>query len=68
MGGSPDGKKASIAVATGGEPHAGDLVKRVAALMGGGGGGSPEVAVAGGREPAKLDEALGEARRALLGG
>ncbi len=68
VGGSPDGKKASIAVATGGEPHAGDLVKRVAALMGGGGGGSPEVAVAGGREPAKLDEALGEARRALLGG
>jgi len=68
VGGSPDGEKVAIAVATGGEPHAGELVKRVAAVVGGGGGGSPEVAVAGGRDPAKLDDALAEARRALLGG
>jgi alanyl-tRNA synthetase len=68
VGGSPDGQKVAIAVATGGEPNAGELVKRVAAVVGGGGGGSAEVAVAGGRDPAQLDEALAEARRALLGG
>ena len=43
------------------------LVKRVAKVVGGGGGGSPEVAVAGGRDPRRLDEALAEARRALSG-
>jgi alanyl-tRNA synthetase len=48
--------------------HAGDLVKRVATLVGGGGGGSPEVAVAGGKDVAGIDNALDEARRALSGG
>jgi alanyl-tRNA synthetase len=65
VGGSPDGVKVAIAVATGGEPDAGTLVKRIGAVVGGGGGGSAEVAVAGGREPARLDDALDEARRAL---
>ena len=72
LGGSPDGTKASVAVAA--DPsapdpvHAGDLVKQVAPLLGGGGGGSPEVAVAGGRDPAGIDHALDEARRLLAGG
>jgi len=68
VGGSPDGEKVAIAVATGGAPHAGELVKRIAAVVGGGGGGSPQVAVAGGRDPGRLDDALADARRALLGG
>jgi alanyl-tRNA synthetase len=38
--------------------HAGKLIKEVAARTGGGGGGRPEMAQAGGKDPAKLDEAL----------
>ena len=77
LGGSPDGERAALAVAAdrtaghdavGGQVHAGDLVKQVAPLLGGGGGGSPEVAVAGGKEPSGIDRALDEARRALVGG
>ena len=37
---------------------AGDLVGRLARIVGGGGGGRPELATAGGRRPEKLDEAL----------
>ena len=38
--------------------HAGNLVKALAAMVGGGGGGRPDMAQAGGRDAAKLDEAL----------
>ncbi len=38
--------------------HAGDLIKRVAAVVGGGGGGRPDLAQAGGKNPGKLSEAL----------
>ncbi len=38
--------------------NAGDLVKTVAAVVGGGGGGRPTLAQAGGKDPAKLPEAL----------
>jgi alanyl-tRNA synthetase len=70
LGGSPDGTRASVVAAAdvADGVHAGDLVKRVAPLVGGGGGGSPEVAVAGGKDVAGIDNALEEARRALLGG
>ena len=37
---------------------AGDLVGRLARIVGGGGGGRPELATAGGRRPEKLNEAL----------
>jgi len=37
---------------------AGDLIKRVAAVVGGGGGGRPDMAQAGGKDPDKLSEAL----------
>ncbi|WP_274362668.1 alanine--tRNA ligase [Paenibacillus thermotolerans] len=37
---------------------AGALVKEAAAICGGGGGGRPDMAQAGGKDPAKLDEAL----------
>ena len=38
--------------------HAGKLIKEVAAKVGGGGGGRPDMAQAGGKEPARLGEAL----------
>jgi len=38
--------------------QAGNLVKTVAPVTGGSGGGRPDMAQAGGKEPAKLDEAL----------
>ncbi|HLH47517.1 MAG TPA: alanine--tRNA ligase-related protein, partial [Acidimicrobiales bacterium] len=68
LGGSPDGAKVALVAATGGDPDATALVRQLAAVVGGGGGGSPELAVAGGREPARIDEALEMARRLLGGG
>jgi alanyl-tRNA synthetase len=38
--------------------HAGNLVKETAKVVGGGGGGRPDMAQAGGKNPAKLKEAL----------
>jgi len=38
--------------------QAGKLVQEIAKLVGGGGGGRPDLAQAGGKEPAKLDQAL----------
>lgn len=38
--------------------HAGKIIKEVAAITGGGGGGRPDMAQAGGKDPAKLGEAL----------
>ena len=38
--------------------HAGRIIKEVAKIVGGGGGGRPDSATAGGKEPAKLKEAL----------
>jgi len=40
--------------------HAGRLIKEVAAITGGSGGGRADVAEAGGKEPEKLDLALGQ--------
>jgi alanyl-tRNA synthetase len=67
LGGSADGAKVSIAVATGGTPDAVGLVKQLGPIVGGGGGGRPgsPSALAGGKDPARLDEALAEARRLL---
>jgi alanyl-tRNA synthetase len=44
---------------------AGEVVKRAATVVGGGGGGKDTMAQAGGRDPAKLDEALTVAREAI---
>ncbi|MEA2123456.1 MAG: alanyl-tRNA synthetase [Solirubrobacteraceae bacterium] len=44
---------------------AGDLVKTAAQVVGGGGGGRDTMAQAGGRDPAKLPEALDAARAAI---
>jgi alanyl-tRNA synthetase len=43
---------------------AGDLIADAARTVGGGGGKQPDVAVAGGKDPSKLDDALGQARAA----
>jgi alanyl-tRNA synthetase len=44
---------------------AASLVREAAAVVGGGGGGREDMAQAGGRDPAKLDEALAAARAAI---
>ena len=38
--------------------HAGELIKRIAPIVGGNGGGRPDFAQAGGKDPSRLDEAL----------
>jgi len=63
LGGSPDGVKVALVVVTGGEPNATEVVRALGPLVGGGGGGSAELALAGGKNPAGIDEALAEARR-----
>jgi alanyl-tRNA synthetase len=67
LGGSTDGSKVSIAVASEGTPDAVELVKTLGPIVGGGGGGRPgsPSALAGGKDPSKLDDALAEARRLL---
>ncbi|MBG9775148.1 alanine--tRNA ligase [Brevibacillus laterosporus] len=47
--------------------HAGKIVKEVATRCGGGGGGRPDMAQAGGKEPAKLGEALSIAASVVEG-
>jgi alanyl-tRNA synthetase len=44
---------------------AGDWIRPVAAVVGGGGGGRPDLAQAGGKEPAKLPEALQIAKETI---
>lgn len=41
--------------------HAGNLIKEIASLVGGGGGGRPNMAQAGGKNPAGIDQALAKA-------
>ena len=41
--------------------HAGNLIKEIAALVGGGGGGRPNMAQAGGKNPAGIDACLEKA-------
>ena len=56
-----DGKVSLLVVVTKdliGKLKAGDLIKEMAAEVGGTGGGRPEMAQAGGKDPAKLDAAL----------
>jgi alanyl-tRNA synthetase len=68
LGGSAEEGKAAVVVATGGEPDATALINVLAPIVGGGGGGTPQLALAGGRDPGKLDQALAEARRLLTEG
>ena len=45
--------------------HAGNLIKSIAGKVGGGGGGRPNMAQAGGKNPAGILEAIAEAKTAL---
>ncbi len=75
VGWADDGKVGLIAAASDDlvkkGVHAGKLVGQVAAVVGGKGGGKPTMAQAGGKEPAKLPEALQLAQKLVkeqLGG
>jgi alanyl-tRNA synthetase len=50
-----------------GRYKAGELIKGVAQIVGGSGGGRPDMAQAGGTEPAKLDEAIESLYRGVAG-
>ena len=67
--GSASEGKASLCVAVSKDlttrVKAGDLIKRLAAVIGGGGGGRPDMAQAGGKCPEKLPEAIGQAADVL---
>ncbi|MDE6214333.1 MAG: alanine--tRNA ligase, partial [Lachnospiraceae bacterium] len=64
-----EGKVNLIAMATDGAmakgAHAGNLIKSIAALVGGGGGGRPNMAQAGGKNPAGMDEAVAACAKVL---
>ncbi len=64
-----DGKVNMVAMATDGAvskgAHAGNLIKGIAALVGGGGGGRPNMAQAGGKNPAGIEAAIKEASKVL---
>ncbi len=45
--------------------HAGNLIKGIASLVGGGGGGRPNMAQAGGKNPAGIPAAIAEAAKVL---
>ena len=64
-----DGKVNMVAMATDGAmkkgAHAGNLIKGIAALVGGGGGGRPNMAQAGGKNPAGIDEAITKSTEVL---
>lgn len=66
-----DGKVSLMAMATEGAvkqgAHAGNLIKGIASLVGGGGGGRPNMAQAGGKNPAGVDAALEKAKEVLAG-
>ncbi|MBQ8597510.1 MAG: alanine--tRNA ligase [Lachnospiraceae bacterium] len=66
-----DGKVNMVAMATDAAQkagaHAGNLIKGIAGLVGGGGGGRPNMAQAGGKNPAGIDSAIAEAAKVLEG-
>ena len=68
IAGAPDGGGAALVVATapGSERHAGALVAQLASTLGGGGNTkNADLAVAGGRDAARIDDTLAAARAAL---
>ena len=64
-----DGKVSLMAMATEGAvkqgAHAGNLIKGIASMVGGGGGGRPNMAQAGGKNPAGIDDAIGKVKEVL---
>jgi alanyl-tRNA synthetase len=70
IGGAPEGGGAALVAAVTKDSgfNAGDLIKDAARTIGGGGGKNADLAVAGGRDPSRLDEALDQVRAALGSG
>ncbi|MCI8527894.1 MAG: alanine--tRNA ligase [Lachnospiraceae bacterium] len=66
-----NGKVNMVAMATEGAlakgAHAGNLIKGIAGKVGGGGGGRPNMAQAGGKNPAGIPECIAEAAKVLEG-
>ena len=66
-----DGKVNLMATATDGAQkqgaHAGNLIKAIADLVGGGGGGRPNMAQAGGKNPAGVEDALAKVKEVVEG-
>ena len=64
-----DGKVSLMATVTDGAQkagaHAGNLIKGIAALVGGGGGGRPNMAQAGGKNPAGIPDALAKVKEVV---
>ncbi len=69
LGGADDGKAALVASFSAGAIERGlsaaEVIKDAAEVIGGGGGGRDDTAQAGGKDPAKLDQALAQAREAI---
>jgi alanyl-tRNA synthetase len=65
LGGETPQGTAGIAVATDGSVDATGLARSVAQAIGGGGGGSGEIALAGGKRPEGIDDALAALREQL---
>ncbi len=70
LGSAPDDRKAALVALVSKEAveqglSAGSIIKLIAPIVGGGGGGRDDMAQAGGRDPAKLEQALATARTAI---
>jgi len=69
LGGEFDGKAGLVALVSADVVQrgvsAGSIIREIAPIVGGGGGGRDDMAQAGGKDPAKLEEALAAARAAI---
>jgi alanyl-tRNA synthetase len=68
IGARSDGNVSLVAAVTKdltGRVRAGDLMKKLSAMVGGGGGGRPDFAQAGGKDPEKLPDALAAVKAAV---
>jgi alanyl-tRNA synthetase len=69
LGGEFGGKAGLVALVSkdlaGSGISAGSIIREIAPIVGGGGGGRDDMAQAGGKDPAKLDEAIAAARAAV---
>ena len=69
LAGEKDGKVSLLAMATDDVVkkgiHAGNIIKAAAAVCGGGGGGRPNMAQAGGKDAAKIGDALAKAKEVV---
>ncbi len=68
IGGTPDGGRVALvaALAPGEGLDASKVISVAARVVGGGGGGTADLAVAGGKDPGRIDEALEVARQEIM--